>query len=384
MPQSHELIHRDHPAPHSREARLDALKGYAILCVVTFHALGQYFTVTAAGTVYEPWALWTRSLLFSFMLPLFAFLSGYVLGRPGGFRPKQYFTKRTVGLLVPYVCWEFFYVRWMYPQFVAHPYKIVDYYLQVFRSPYYEGRMWYLYVLWLALMFLGLARLAKDRTWVIVLSIPIVYWIGMHLHLEGIGAVLAGRQSLAEWVIPYGNFDRLAWMYEYVAFGVLFRRFEPAIRPKLKWTGLACGLVYLPLWLYSTPRSFAAPRLPWTVATGPVGVAFQRFTEYVPLSGICAVVAIVAASYSLPSVIEEALAYPGQLSLGIYLVHFSFVEFWHDMPAWFLPVNVLLAITLSIAVTVLLGKWRVTALLFLGEPWVKRARPLGDVHTETL
>ena len=54
-------------------------------------------------------ALYTREFLFSFMLPLFAFLSGYVLGRPGRFRARSYFVRRTLGLLVPYLCWEIIY-----------------------------------------------------------------------------------------------------------------------------------------------------------------------------------------------------------------------------------------------------------------------------------
>jgi len=348
--------------PAAREARLDALKGYAIVCVVVFHAAGQYFTaVQGVGSVYDPWALWLRSFLFSFMLPLFAFLSGYVLGRPGGFRPKSYFTKRTIGLLVPYICWELFYVQWMFPKFVKNPLTIFDYYITAFQNPYYEGRMWYLYVLWIALMFLGLARLAGDKTWVIVLSIPVVYWIGMH-----------------------GHFDRLSWMYEYVAFGLLYRRFEPQIMPRLKAIGIACGVAYLPLWLFSTPSAFPAPRIALTADIGGLAAVVQKALVFVPLTGMCAVVAIMAASYSVPVWLQEALAYPGQLSLGIYVAHFPFVEMWHHMPAWFLPINSAIAITLAIGITIVLGAWRVTALLFLGEPWVKKPRDVGDVHTETI
>ena len=65
-----------------RDARLDALKGAAIVCVVIYHTLGQYF-VTAPTL-----ALYGREFVFSFMLPLFAFLSGYVQPRFGALKPR--------------------------------------------------------------------------------------------------------------------------------------------------------------------------------------------------------------------------------------------------------------------------------------------------------
>jgi surface polysaccharide O-acyltransferase-like enzyme len=107
--------------------------------------------------------------------------------------------------------------------------------------------------------------------------------------------------------------------------------------------------------------------------------------SFVPLlTGACAVVAILAASYYLPSWLEAGLAYLGVLSLGIYITHFSFVEMWFHKPLWFLPVNVGLATVVAVGWTLVLGRFRVSATLLLGEPWVARARPLGDVRTETL
>jgi surface polysaccharide O-acyltransferase-like enzyme len=347
---------------HSRETRLDALKGYAILCVVTYHALGQYFTLTNGVVVYDTVAIWMRAFLFSYMLPLFAFLSGYVLGRPGGFRPGTYFGKRTLGLLVPYVVWETLYGPSKHPEMLKSVSNVAGYYVHIFNNPHYEGRMWYLYVLWIALMFLGVARLRGDRTWTLLLSLPLVWVFG-----------------------TYVQFFWLRWVYLFVVFGLLARRYEDWVLPRLKWLGIAGGIAFVPLWLVSEPEQLAATRFAALVPPGPLQSAGLTVLPYVPiLAGICAVVAIIAASYHIPDALEEPLADLGILSLGIYITHFPFVEMWYDKPLWFLPINVVLATAVAVGWTLVLGKFRVTAMFLLGEPWSKRARPLGDVDTETL
>ena len=83
-------------------------------------------------------------------------------------------------------------------------------------------------------------------------------------------------------------------------------------------------------------------------------------------------------------VCETALALPGRLSLGIYVTHFAFVETWHDPSPWLIPVIVGLALALAMGATVLIGRWRVTATLLLGERWTRASLPLGDVQTETI
>ena len=348
-----------------REARLDALKGFAILCVVLYHATGQYFSYSqATGVVYYDWAIWLRAFLFSFMLPLFAFLSGYVLGRPGGFRPNDYFRKRTLGLLVPYVAWETLYGPGAdkHPEMLKSVAGFFGYYGHILLDPHWEGRMWYLYVLWIALMFLGLVRWRGDKTWAILLSIPVVWLIG-----------------------TYGQFHWLRWIYVFVSLGVLWRRFEPRLLPKMRAIGIAGAVAFVVLWLASEPEKVALDRV-GGLFSSPSAVWWAQWTvlQLPILAGVCAVAALVAVSYRVPALPEKYLAYLGTLSLAIYVTHFKFVEMWKGMPAWFLPVNVVIATALAVGATLLLGKWRVTATVFLGEPWVRKSRPLGDIETETL
>lgn len=353
------------PTVSSRDPRIDALKGLAILAVVTYHAAGQYFRYSpATGVVYDPWAHVVREFLFSFMLPLFAFLSGWVLGRPGAFRPKEYFGKRTLGLLVPYLAWETIYGPWRdkHPEMLASFSAFVGYYAHILADPHYEGRMWYLYVLWIALMVLGAVRLRGDRTWVLVASVLAVY-------------------ALAS----VGQFHWLRWVYAYAVAGVLWRRYESALLPRMSAIGVAGGVAFVPLWLLLVFGPLQLTSLKIAAGSGWRTIVAEQVHPLITMViGAAAVVAILAASYGVP---ERLLAWPaalGVLSLGVYVTHFHFVEMWRGMQPWFLPVNVAIATVIAVALTLLLGVWRPTAMLLLGEPWVRQPRHLGEVETETL
>ena len=340
----------------SRDTRIDALKGLAIVCVVLYHTLGQ-----CLATAPQP-ALYSRELLFSFMLPLFAFLSGYVLGRPGPFRARQYFVRRTLGLMVPYLCWEIIYGL-LLRQEARHGIGRFGVYLEdTFLNPHLEGRMWYLYVLWVALMGLGVLRLFGDRTWVMV----------------------AGAVVFMIW--PWwGNFHRLQWVFAYVVFGLLARRYESVYLPRIKAIGVVAAVAYVPFMLASRPEKLAVARAE-RLFTGSSWPPIGATTVYgaSTLAGLAAVSALVAASFWAPAWFETAMALPGRLSLGIYVTHFTVVEAFSNPSPWLVPVIASLALAVSMGATVLLGRWRVTATLLLGERWTRHSLPLGDVHTETI
>jgi fucose 4-O-acetylase-like acetyltransferase len=340
---------------NGRDRRLDALKGLAIVCVVTFHASGQYFTYSpSAGVVYLPWALWLRAFLFSFMLPLFAFLSGYVAGRPDGFKPREYFWKRTAGLLLPYIAWEAFYGPGQdkHPEMLSSIGAFLGYWVQVLSNPHYEGRMWYLYVLWIALMALGIVRLAGDRTGLIVASVPLVFWLG-----------------------GFGMFSWLRWVYLFVAAGLLWRRYEHVVRERIVALGIAGAVAFVPLWLVCEPDPVATPRLAQWLGLADGSQPLVAITTALPiLTGAAAVAAIVSASHVAPKAVMRPFAFLGTLSLGIYVTHFPLVEMWRHMPAWFLPVNVVIALAGAVGVTLLLRAWPVSAAVFLGHTGRRRPK----------
>lgn len=89
-----------HPHAHGthRLFSVDALKGFAISCVVLGHVLLRNVAEPADNAVYL--------LLSAFEMPLFMFLSGYIL--PGRIRGSRalWVWRRGVRLMVPFVAWH--------------------------------------------------------------------------------------------------------------------------------------------------------------------------------------------------------------------------------------------------------------------------------------
>ncbi|HEY5540435.1 MAG TPA: acyltransferase [Coriobacteriia bacterium] len=344
-------------ANRSRDVRVDALKGVAIVCVVVYHTLGQYW-ITAPTL-----ALYVREFVFSFMLPLFAFLSGYMQGRPGTLMPLKYFVRRTLGLMVPYVCWEAIYGLTLVPAARSGWSAFETYLLHTLTDPHFEGRMWYLYVLWIALMLLGVVRiLGRESPWVLAASIVAV--------------------AVWPW---WGQFKRLQWIYAFVVLGLLAKRSEHLLLPRRRAIGVAGAVAFVLLWFATRPEKVALARVgAWLQDSPALAGGVAALYWLMTLAGVAAIAALVAASHGTPQPVLRALSVPGRLSLGIYVVHFYFVEAWHDPSPWLIPVIVGVALACAMAVTLLLGRWRVSATLLLGERWTPKNLPLGDVRTETL
>ncbi len=112
------------------------------------------------------------------------------------------------------------------------------YLADTFLNPHLEGRMWYLYVLWIALMGLGILRLFGDRSWVLLAGVAVV--------------------MVWPW---WGNFQRLQWIFAYVVFGFLARRYEARYLPRIRTIGLVAAVAYVPFMMVSRPEKLAVARV---------------------------------------------------------------------------------------------------------------------------
>lgn len=83
-----------------RDIRLDILKGIAILFVVIGHVINQKYDTVNYNTN------WVFKFAYSFHMPLFFFVSGYLCGfkKPESFN-IQYIKNRSIRILIPYLIW---------------------------------------------------------------------------------------------------------------------------------------------------------------------------------------------------------------------------------------------------------------------------------------
>jgi fucose 4-O-acetylase-like acetyltransferase len=85
-------------AVQARRRDIDALRGVAICLVIAGH-LGFA----------DLGATWLVGVIYSFHIPLFVFMSGYVLWRPDAQPTRKWLARRFQGLMLPYIAWTAIY-----------------------------------------------------------------------------------------------------------------------------------------------------------------------------------------------------------------------------------------------------------------------------------
>lgn len=94
-----------------RNVSIDISKGIAIYAVVIGHVIAWFFKdFNAANLPYEVSVLWKT--IYSFHMPFFIFLSGYVFMNPAKKYSTKYMFKRIVSYLIPFVTMGFLLYYW--------------------------------------------------------------------------------------------------------------------------------------------------------------------------------------------------------------------------------------------------------------------------------
>lgn len=88
-----------------RIASFDALKCFAIYCVILGHTI-QYYYPTSSYELYKDNILF--SLIYSFHMPLFAIISGIFASSSLKLTPGNFIKKKSINLLIPSFSWAIF------------------------------------------------------------------------------------------------------------------------------------------------------------------------------------------------------------------------------------------------------------------------------------
>jgi len=220
-----------------------------------------------------PGAPWAVAFMLSFDMPLFTFLSGYVLFGREGTHPLRFLRGKALALLVPYFAW----VAVATVQRHIPPRNWLSRMLGSAVNPHLGFQMWYLWVLFAIFVLFTLARLVSTSD----------------LLIGGL-ALICGAALLLPLPDLLGA-DKVAWLFPFLVFGYLAGKYRGALRRydlALAAAGVAAFVALT--WLH------------------PGGVAARFATG---LSGVAAWWAVFRA---LPRPFISAQARVGRLTLGIY------------------------------------------------------------------
>ena len=309
-------------APSGRNDVIDALKYFAIALVVLTHVL----RLRREFIDLSPDLLRT---IVSFNLPLFTFLSGWVLVGREGHHPLRFMRNKALGLLVPYLAW----IAVEMPLRHVPPSGYLARLWHALLNPMHGMQMWFLWALfWMFAVFTLGRQISRSDWWTVLLAIAV-------------GAVAL--------FIPGGanGLNRITWLYPYLALGYLIAKHRAKLR-RFDAPATAVGAL-----LFAVLSATANRWLPAQFAAGVAGA-----------------VACCGLFRFLPAAVSRTLAPLGRRTLGIYgwqMVVFPFLVvgqgWWGAVASWAIVLGV------STLLAFLLERFAFTRAVFLGQ-WPRKFR----------
>lgn len=350
--------------PRARDASVDALRGLAIILVVLGHAILDAGAVLHGGPrMVNMGPFWIPlstassvplSLLYSFHMPLFAFVSGLVMWSPRERPLRHGISSRARGLLVPYAAWflVLYAINWS-------PHPAGGFGSALLDALVGRGGLWYLYALFVCTtVVLCLAKSPRSR-----FVLP--------------ASALVAVAFSTGWLFAVPDFLYLSWVlwiYPFVVLGYLVAPLRTQALDR-RWLVVAVGLVaFLPLFYLRYPVHVPSlqPINRIRAASGAVGVVAGHvlpfLTAMLPYAcASAAVLAPVGAYLGRGGWVIEAQAWLGRRSLGIYAMHGVFTWWFASHGLKDVFVLTLLSLGLSALATAALERTPVVGGLLLGQ-----------------
>jgi len=329
------------PTP-GRDMAIDAARGIAITLVVLTHA-----TLRSLGQPAAEHLLWYQAIV-AFDMPLFMFVAGYLLFRPKPLRLGSLTRSRAASLLVPYLVWMAINCA---TDALASPAVAAQRLAQGLVDPRIGGP-WFLYVLFeCVVVFALLTKVTRSSWWL----------IGSTLVIAGALTLVGPRDGTL-----LGKSD-VQFLLPFVAFGFAYAKTRRSWRVA-DWT-LAAGSLALFVGLCALtliPSADAAWRLALAQSglPGVVGEAASRLLRWA--TGLSGVVGVFAAAQLLRGWFARVPAVLGVTSLGIYVLHSTFLVLALGVPGMPMPIAVVGTLGLSVGAVLVLERWAPTRVLLLG------------------
>jgi fucose 4-O-acetylase-like acetyltransferase len=339
--------------PKSRDAFLDIAKGMAIILVVIGHVI--------QGSAANFDDLLEFKIIYSFHMPLFIFLSGAVAGvafDSEAIKRGVIYTARAawekikkalVRLLIPFIAWCI-----LNQLIYEHADGIFSALLLAFRRP--DTALWFLLAIFYCIVLVGLFQIFFAFIFKLYPLLKLDRFRASNFLTNSI--IQIALMIVLWWCIrghsPHGaGLGLLKLYFIYYALGMGFYKYTQGRFSA--WSAILGFVTYFSLvsfWLRTAPFQYAGPiELPF--------IAGYFYAGIVAISGIWFFLgcAKTIASCDL-KYLKNFLILCGQLSLGIYAIHYFFLPY-HP--------KIIAPLLLSLAISFFLSRIPVLRTIFLGE-----------------
>ena len=334
------LLDIDTTNPNIRNRHIDALKGVAIILVVLGHS------VQINNPNFDNNLLFR--VIYSFHMPMFMFLSGFIVHGQSGHTFPTYVKKNAIRLLIPFFIWYF--VSYIIVRF-HHDVSLAVYFFDLAKSP---GRgLWFLWILFLnsTLLFgaLKLARYKKKQ------------------HRENYFVLVAILLSLT----ASADFLALADVkqyFPYYAAGFFVCKYLDVLKAKRKII-YAVAIITFPVLVLGWKRNAFPtfyPVLLSSLNNEDIARLVVSLYKYAVSFGGIALCSFILERIR-QSWLYSFLSWLGMWTLDIYACHSYFLFEFSNAIWWYFSAAVV-SLFFSLALSVLLlRRFKITKILFLGQ-----------------
>lgn len=327
---------------------IDCLKGFAIFLVVLGHVVQNYNLMDS----------WIFRIIYSFHMPLFMFMSGYVCFRKYDWTIIK---KRGIQLLIPF----FSYIPVKYGLDILltgnQNISLLEYICRVVYHP--DGGLWFLWALFfITVLFIASRRIAR--------KINLPEWI-----------VFAAVAGLLNGIVIFGNvrqfgFHWIAWYFIYFCAGVMWRTWNENKNDTRKFDFrllISCAIVF-PVMVYFFRMHNEPPTFYQWINLGRLFPVVYRL-----VIGMVRTM-LVYELFKLYNKQTERLHFlskMGGVTLGIYYIHFLVLQIVFTWPIFGNAIVVgiclytIIVSIISYALSRACLRYRIPALLVMGK-WPDR------------
>lgn len=312
-------------APHNpRNLQIDALKGAAILLVVAGHAVGSLPNFDAN--------IFFR-VIYSFHMPLFMFISGFVAALSKATVGINLLKKKFLVLVVPFIAWYIisYFANGTYLTVMVKPYV-----KRLVLSP--DWGLWFLWVLFLNFCFLAAALWLKKK----------------------IGPSAFLLVCLLIWLEPinYFGMSLVKWQFCFFLLGYLISLYREKLKP-FKNSAYCMSLIGFPVlvafWYRNSPPTYSGAQRLWLNAHQ---LGFINEFLVVAYNFIVPVLGIGFACFLIESMrgnrVHKILAWFGLFTMDIYVSHQYFMKFAFGSGLILVVSSMLIALSASLALSFLI------------------------------